>query len=299
MSRVEIVEVGPRDGFQNIGPFIPTSNKLGFICDLSLAGVRRIEATSFVSSRAIPQLADAREVLGGALKIDGLITQVLVPNSRNGQKALLAGARFLSYVVSVSESHNRANVLRSPADSLSDFQNLRSLAPNGTRMRFNVATAFHCPFEGTVAVESVLRIVHRALETWPDAEICLCDTTGRGEPLQVAALFKEAMLAFPAASAWAMHAHDTFGHGLENACAAYEEGVRIFDAAIGGLGGCPYAPGASGNVATEKLVRCFEERGIQTGLDLARLEPIAAVARALPGANCETLNRSLEGSRSI
>lgn len=285
MTAVQIVEVGPRDGFQNIGPFIPTETKIAMIRDLAAAGLRRMEVTSFVSPRAIPQLADAAEVLADVLARGTLLPQVLVPNARYGHKAIEAGARFLSYVISISESHSRSNVRATPDDALADYVRLVAEAPAGIRMRINLATAFHCPFEGMTPPGAVLSMLGRALEVRPDAEVCLCDTTGRGEPAQVAALFRAAMTAHPEVSAWAMHAHDTYGHATANVRAAYEEGVCIFDAAIGGLGGCPYAPGASGNVATEDVVRLFQALDVKTGVDLAALAPIAIAATSLPGAN--------------
>ena len=286
MTAVQIVEVGPRDGFQNIGPFIPTETKIAVIRELAAAGVKRMEITSFVSPRAIPQLADAGEVLADVLAQGRVVPQVLVPNARYGQKAITAGARFLSYVISVSESHSRSNVRATPDEALADYARLVAQAPDGLRMRFNLATAFHCPFEGVTPASAVLAILGHALEICPDAEICLCDTTGRGEPAQVAELFEAAMARFPAVSAWAMHAHDTYGHGTANVRASYDQGVRVFDSAIGGLGGCPYAPGASGNVATEDLVSLFQDYGVETGVDLVALAPIAAAVQALPGANC-------------
>ncbi|MGA0542598.1 hydroxymethylglutaryl-CoA lyase [Neotabrizicola sp. VNH66] len=294
MTSVQIVEVGPRDGFQNIGPFIPTETKIAMIRGLAAAGVRRMEITSFVSPRAIPQLADAAEVLANVLAQGAVLPQVLVPNARYGHKAIEAGARFLSYVISVSESHSRSNVRVGPNEALADYARLVAEAPAGIRMRLNLATAFHCPFEGMTPATAVLDLLGRALEVRPDAEVCLCDTTGRGTPDQVAALFDSVMTAFPEVSTWAMHAHDTYGHGRVNVRAAYERGVRIFDSAIGGLGGCPYAPGASGNVATEDIVRLFQNCGVETGMDLAALLPLGAAAAALPGANCSHIPANTE-----
>lgn len=296
MSSVQIVEVGPRDGFQNIGPFIPTEVKIAMIHDLAGAGLKRMEVTSFVSPRAIPQLSDAEVVLADTLAQGKILPQVLVPNARYGLKALEAGADFLSYVFSISESHNRSNVRTSPEESLADYARLVAELPAGTRMRLNLATSFDCPFEGRTPAGRVLEFLERAFEIMPEAEICLCDTTGRGEPDQVGELFANAMERCPEVAAWAMHAHDTYGRGSENVLAAYRSGVRIFDAAIGGLGGCPYAPGASGNVATEDVVRLFGEMGVQTGVDAEALIPIARRAAALPGANAGShCLRSLAG----
>ena len=180
MTSVQIVEVGPRDGFQNIGPFIPTETKIAMIRGLAAAGVRRMEITSFVSPRAIPQLADAAEVLANVLAQGAVLPQVLVPNARYGHKAIEAGARFLSYVISVSESHSRSNVRVGPNEALADYARLVAEAPAGIRMRLNLATAFHCPFEGMTPATAVLDLLGRALEVRPNAEGCLCDPTGRG-----------------------------------------------------------------------------------------------------------------------
>jgi hydroxymethylglutaryl-CoA lyase len=301
MTSVQIVEVGPRDGFQNIGPFIPTETKIAMIRDLTAAGLRRMEVTSFVSPRAIPQLADAAEVLADVLAQGATMPQVLVPNARYGQKAIDAGARFLSYVISVSERHSRSNVRATPHEALADYARLVAEAPAGVRMRINLATAFHCPYEGMTQPAAVLTLLGRSLEICPDAEVCLCDTTGRGTPAQVAALFEAAMTAYPEVSAWAMHAHDTYGHGTANVRAAYDRGVRIFDSAIGGLGGCPYAPGASGNVATEEVVRLFGDCGVETGVDLAALMPLANAASSLPGVkwSCSTVAAEAGAARLV
>lgn len=299
MSAVQIVEVGPRDGFQNIGPFIPTQTKIAMIRDLAAAGLKRMEVTSFVSARAIPQLCDAPEVLADTLAQAKTLAQVLVPNARYGLKALEAGATFLSYVFSISESHNRSNVRASPEESLADYARLVDGLPAGTRMRLNLATSFDCPFEGRTPAARVLEFLERGFEIMPEAEICLCDTTGRGEPDQVGELFAQAMERCPEVAAWAMHAHDTYGRGADNVLAAHASGVRIFDAAIGGLGGCPYAPGASGNVATEDVVRLFHDMGVQTGVDAEALLPIARRAAALPGANAGSRCLRADGARPL
>ena len=280
---VEIVEVGPRDGLQGIGPFVPTEAKLALVARLHAAGLGRIEIGSFVSATALPQLRDTPELLGLALARPGLVPQVLVPTERRGREALAAGARALAYVLSVSDAHNRANVRRSPADSADDYARLAAALPAGARMRLNLATAFDCPFAGRIAPAAVLDLLDRLVPVLPAAEICLCDTTGRADPAHVAALFEAAQARFPGA-AFAFHAHDTYGLGTANVHAAFERGIRVFDASVAGLGGGPFAPGATGNVATEDLAWMFARRGVATGIDLAALLAVARDAAALPGA---------------
>lgn len=282
---VEIVEVAPRDGFQPIGPWIPTATKADYIRRLAAAGLRRIEIGSFVSASAIPQLRDTAELLEVAAKLPGLRPQVLVPTAKRARDAVAAGARFLVYVLSASEAHNQSNVRRSVAESAEDYARMLDALPDGVELRINLATAFDCPFDGRMAVEPVLALIARLAALRPDVEICLCDTTGRATPDHVAELSAAAMAACPEVRAWAYHAHDTYGMGLASTYAAWQAGVRIFDAAAGGLGGCPFAPGATGNVATEDVVWMFERMGLTTGVNLAALLPIAADAAALPGAS--------------
>ena len=284
-ASVEIVEVAPRDGFQPIGPWIPTETKIAFLRRLAAAGLRRIEIGSFVSAAAVPQLRDTAELLAAASELPGLRPQVLVPTARRGRDAVAAGARFLVYVLSVSESHNRSNVRRSPAESAEDYARLLDGLPAGVEVRINLATAFDCPFEGRVPVGAAIDLIGRLVALRPDVEVCLCDTTGRATPDHVAQLSAASAASFPRVAAWAYHAHDTYGLGLATTYAAYREGVRVFDAAAGGLGGCPFAPGATGNVATEDVVWMFERMGVATGVDLDALLPVAREAAALPGAS--------------
>jgi hydroxymethylglutaryl-CoA lyase len=282
MSSVEIVEVGPRDGFQPIGPFIPTEQKLAIIQGCLAAGLRRIEAGAFVGPAAVPQMADAEAVLAGTEAMPGLDAQMLVPNPRHARRALQAGARHLVYVISVSEAHNRSNVRRSPAESVAEFAGLLPEL-QGIALRMNIATAFDCPFDGRVDEAATLALVGQLAALRPDAEFCLCDTTGRADPAHVAGLHAACAAKFPQVAAWAFHGHDTYGLGLANIQAAYGAGVRVFDAAIAGLGGCPFAPGATGNVATEDAAWMFGRMGIETGIDLQALLPVALEAAALPG----------------
>ncbi|MCG7364294.1 hydroxymethylglutaryl-CoA lyase [Roseomonas sp. ACRSG] len=282
---VEIVEVAPRDGFQPIGPWIPTETKAAFLRRLAAAGLRRIEIGSFVSPTAVPQLRDTADLLEVAARLPGLRPQVLVPTARRAREAVQAGARFLVYVLSASEAHNQSNVRRSVAESVEDYARLLDALPGDVELRINLATAFDCPFDGRMAVGPVLELVRRLVAMRPDVEICLCDTTGRATPDHVAQLCAAAAACCPQVANWAYHAHDTYGLGLATTYAAYQEGVRVFDAAAGGLGGCPFAPGATGNVATEDVVWMFERMGTDTGVSLEALLPVAQDAAALPGAS--------------
>lgn len=281
---VTLVEVGPRDGFQGIGPFIPTERKIAFVEGLVAAGLRRIEIGSFVSPKALPQLADTPEVLKACDRFPELDPQVLVPSERWGRTAVEAGARRLVFVLSVSEAHNRSNVRRHPLESAEELGRLVDAIPAEVEVRVAIATAFDCPFEGRVRDEDALALIDRVAPLRRNAELCLCDTTGRADPAHVGDLFAAAMERLPEVEGWAFHAHDTYGLGLANVHAAYVQGVRLFDASFGGLGGCPFAPGATGNVATEDVVWMFERMGVRTGIDLDRLLPLAREAAEIPGA---------------
>ena len=265
---VEIVEVGPRDGFQGIGPFIPTETKIRLLERLAAAGLRRIEIGSFVSASAVPQLRDTAEVLAAADCLPGLTAQVLVPSERRGREAVAAAARQLLFVLSVSEAHNRNNVQRHPLESVAEYERLLAAIPSDVAMRLDIATAFDCPFTGRVPQDAALALLDRLVPLRPDAEICLCDTTGRADPDHVESLVAACRARFPDVAAWALHPHDTYGLGLANVHAAFRQGVRVFDASFGGLGGCPFAPGATGNVATEDVVWMFERMEVSTGIDL-------------------------------
>ena len=283
--KVEIVEVAPRDGFQPIGPFIPTERKVEMIAAAHAAGLRRMEVGAFVSPRALPQMRDAAEVLAGIAHLSELDAQVLVPNARGVELALAAGARHIGYVLSVSEAHNRSNVRRSVAESAEEYRNILAALPGGVRLRLNLATSFDCPFDGRVPEAAVLALLETLLPARQDVEVGLCDTTGRAEPAQVEALFEAARARFPVPTGWAFHGHDTYGLGLANVAAARRAGVKVFDAAFGGLGGCPFAPGATGNVATEDVAWMFARMGVETGIDLDALLDVASQAALLPGAS--------------
>jgi hydroxymethylglutaryl-CoA lyase len=281
---VNVVEVGLRDGLQRVAPFVPTEIKIQLLNRLYAAGVRRAEVSSFVNPNAVPQLADAAQVLEAANQLTGFDPQVLVPSLRQAEAAMAAGARHLAFVLSVSEPHNLANVRRSPTRSIEDYRALVQHVPAHARIRVNLATAFDCPFSGAVDPESTLEIIGRVGAIREDVEIALCDTTGRITPDAVSSLTSAALKRFPAIGSWAFHGHDTYGLGVANALAAWHAGIRIFDASFGGLGGCPFAPGATGNVATEDLVWTFHRMGVDTGLDLEAMVDAALLAVALPGA---------------
>jgi hydroxymethylglutaryl-CoA lyase len=280
-----IVEVGPRDGFQSITEKIPTQSKIALIESLHAAGVRRMEATAFVSPKAVPQLSDATDILAAAQALPGLDVQVLVPNMRNAERALAVGSRHIAFVVSVSPRHNISNVRRTPQASVAEYSNIvAALRPN-TKIRLNLATAFDCPFAGAVPVKATLDLLGMLVPLAPDAEICLCDTTGRVTPDRIRSLFDCARGRFPQVAHWAYHGHDTYGLGVANALAAWEAGVPVIDASFAGLGGCPFAPGATGNVATEDIVWTFEQMGIHCGIDLDQLMAAARQGAALPSAS--------------
>ena len=235
-------------------------------------------------STAVPQPADAPEIVAAMRALPGLDAQVLVPTVKQAERALQAGAQHLAFVLSVSESHNRGNVRRSPAESAEEYGRIVQLLPRTMPIRLNVATAFDCPHEGQVAADATLRLLDRLVPLAPHAEIALCDTTGRVTPNRVRALFATAFELLPHVKAWAFHGHDTYGQGTTNTFAAWKAGVRAFDASVAGLGGCPFAPGATGNVATEDLLWMFEGMGVATGVDLSALVAVAIEVENLPGA---------------
>ena len=278
-----ICEVAPRDGFQSIADPLPTDEKIAIIRALAEAGCPRIEFGSFVSPKAIPQMADIAAIAAAVRDVPARLS-ALVPNVRGAENALAAGVEEVVYVFSVSEAHNRNNVRQSVDQSLEGLETVKAALPASVRLRVDLGTSFDCPFDGTVPRAAVLDAVSSVAAIAPEAEIALCDTTGRANPFEVAARFSAAM-AIGAASGngWAFHGHDTYGQGVANALAAWSVGVRVFDTAAAGLGGCPFAPGATGNTATEDLVFAFNEGGLDTGIDLAALLAVADRIAALPG----------------
>jgi hydroxymethylglutaryl-CoA lyase len=209
---------------------------------------------------------------------------VLVPNQRYCDKAIAAGANFVSFVLSVSEKHNMSNVRRTPWESVDEYARLAASLPKGIGLRVNLATAFDCPFEGAISPEQVMAMLAQVVSIRPEAEVALCDTTGRATPDRVGTLFAEALEQFPTVASWAFHGHDTYGLGLANVLAAHAAGARVIDASFAGLGGCPFAPGATGNVATEDVVWTFHEMGISTGINLGRLLDVTEDGVRIPGA---------------
>ncbi|GAA0808356.1 hydroxymethylglutaryl-CoA lyase [Spirilliplanes yamanashiensis] len=275
MSFVSIREVGPRDGLQNEDP-VPADAKVRLLDALSATGVRRIEAVSFVHPKAIPQMADADEVWARSRHDPDVRYSALVPNTRGAQRALAAGFREIEVVVSASDTHNRKNLNRSTDESLDDIAQLVPLihAAGGT-VEVIVATSFGCPYEGDVPPERVGSIVERVRADGAD-RIAFGDTTGMGTPRRVRDLLS-------VVTPDLLHFHNTRGTGLANILTALNLGVTEFDASVGGLGGCPYAPGASGNVATEEVVHMLHDMGYETGIDLDALIAAAALAQEIVG----------------
>ncbi|SDK64480.1 hydroxymethylglutaryl-CoA lyase [Billgrantia gudaonensis] len=287
-ERVAIVEVAPRDGFQSIRDPLPTADKRRCIEALLDAGVTRLEIGSFVSPKAIAQMADTGDLVAAFADRPGVRLSALVPNLKGAELALAHGIREVVYVVSVSESHNRSNVRRSPDESLEDLGRVieRLRQTDGTRLRLDLGTSFDCPFEGTVAWQSVDRVLGKALELAGDLplEVALCDTTGRASPYQVADHFTRLRERHVRPGLdWAFHGHDTFGMGVANALFAIHHGATAVDSACAGLGGCPFAPGATGNTATEDLIHALHGGGVETGIDLPTLLEAADRIAALPG----------------
>jgi hydroxymethylglutaryl-CoA lyase len=280
-SRISLREVGPRDGLQNEDP-VPTDAKVELIDALSMTGVRRIEAVSFVHPKAIPQMADADEVWKRIHRNDSVRYSALVPNLRGAQRALDAGFNEIEVVVSASDTHNRKNVNRSTEESLDDIAGLIASAHEaGATVQVIVSTAWGCPYEGDVPVERVVAVASRAARDGADG-ISFGDTTGMATPSRVQRVvgqFRSAHADMPLN----LHFHNTRGTGLANVLTALELGVDDFDASVGGLGGCPYAPGATGNVATEELVHMVEDMGVATGVDLEAMIDAAATAERIVG----------------
>jgi hydroxymethylglutaryl-CoA lyase len=284
-TTILISEVGPRDGLQSVKATMPTVDKLRWISALYAAGLREIEVGSFVPARLLPQLADTAEVVAHALTLPGLTVLALVPNLRGAEAALAAGVHKITVPVSASPAHSMANVRKSPQAMVEELRLIdalrRSTAPQ-VGLEAAISTAFGCTLQGAVPEDEVIRLAVQCAGAGAD-DVGLSDTTGHANPAQVRRLFMR-LRAEIGDKAGAAHMHNTRGLGLANCLAAYEAGVRTFDASLGGLGGCPYAPGASGNVVTEDLVFMFEAMGIATGIDLARLIAARAPLQAgLPG----------------
>ncbi len=279
-------EVGLRDGLQSVATFVETADKLDWIRREAAAGVAEIEVTSYVPPKLLPQFVDAEAVTTESLRIPGLTVAALVPNSRGAQRGLELGVHKINFVMSVSETHNMKNVRRSREESLADFRNMAGLAraqPEATRpvLCGGLATALGCSYEGDVPVADVVRYAVALAEAGAD-ELIIPDTVGYANPALVRRVFK-AVLAEVGALPVAAHFHDTRGTGLANLLAALDCGVRAFDASLGGLGGCPFAPGATGNIVMEDAAYMLESMGVDTGIDLAALLEVREVLRrAIP-----------------
>lgn len=273
-ERVTIVEVGPRDGLQNEKSAIATADKLALIGKLAEAGLSRIEATAFVSPRWVPQMADHEAVMRGLARRADVVFSALVPNEKGAEAALAAGAQALAVFTAASESFCRKNTNCTIAESIARFRPVIALAERaGVPVRGYVSCALDCPYEGAISSEAVAAVSAELLELGCN-EIALSDTLGRGTPERTQAMVEAALMRAPAAML-AGHFHDTSGQAIANIEAAWQLGLRVFDGAVGGTGGCPYAPGAAGNLATERLAAHFAAKGIATGIELAALQRVA------------------------
>jgi len=278
IDRLFIQEVAVRDGFQIEPRFIPTEDKIRLVNTLSRTGLAKIEVTSFTSPKAIPALADAEVVMSEIERVPGVVYAALVPNARGCERALACGVDEINVFMSASASHNLANLRMTPEQSLAQFRAIVAQVGDSATLNASLSTAFGCPFEGAVPQERVLQRVGEFADMGMQG-VSLCDTTGMANPAQVAQLCEAVMARWPELTI-TVHFHDTRGMGLANALAAWQTGIRHFDASLGGLGGCPYAPGASGNVCTEDLVHMFQAMGCETGVDL---DALLAAAATLPG----------------
>jgi hydroxymethylglutaryl-CoA lyase len=289
MSDIDVLvsEVGPRDGLQNTKQFMPTEYKKQWISAAAAAGIREIEVCSFVPARLIPQMVDAHDVVAHALGLSGLTVAALAPNLKGAERAIAAGAHKITLPISVSKSHSLANVRRTPDEAVAEARRiceLRDRLPASRRPKIEagLSTVFGCTIEGPVSEDEVVRLALACAEAGCD-EVGLADTTGYANPEQIRRVFRKVRAAIGERLGGA-HLHNTRGLGLANVVAALEIGVRTFDSSLGGLGGCPFAPGASGNIVTEDLVFMLEAMGLKTGIDLDRLIRVREiVAAGIPG----------------
>lgn len=272
-QHIDIVEVGPRDGFQNLCAFLPSEKKLEFIEGMIQAGVRHMQITSFVSPKAIPQMKDAADIATICLdKYPDLDLFALVPNLKGAQRAAELGMKKVSNVISLSATHNQANIRRTHEESFAELQRIFDTLPDMT-VTVDVATAFGCPFEGRLSEQSLVDLLGRAREIGVK-EFTLCDTTGMADPAQVRSVVQRVRRDFPDC-AFEVHIHDTRNMGMTCTLAAIESGITAVQSTLGGLGGCPFAPGASGNTATEDLVYMLHCMGYHTGIDFEALLALA------------------------
>jgi hydroxymethylglutaryl-CoA lyase len=283
-TQVSIREVGPRDGLQNEAGWVPTGQKIALINALANTGLKRIEAVSFVHPKAIPQMRDAAEVIAGIERVSGVNYSAIVPNAAGARRAVAAAMDEVEIFLSASESHNRKNVRMSVAESLAAAQEIAQILGEA-KMPFDavISTAFGCPYEGDVPVERVMWVAEKLLELTPTpVRITLGDTTGMANPVLVDRITGEFQARFPGRTL-SLHFHNTRGSGLANVLAGLQRGVTHYDSSLGGLGGCPYAPGATGNITTEDLVNMLHDMGISTGIDLEKLLECARLAQDYVG----------------
>ena len=282
MQRLYIQEVVTRDGFQAESSFIPSADKIALINRLSLAGYAKIEVTSFTSPKAIPMLADAEEVMSKIERVPGVEYTVLIPNLKGAERALRVGVDEFNLVMSVSETHNQSNLRMTRADSAKALGDVIRLAHDAkVAVNVSLSTSFGCPMSGMTPLSELMHwIDHFANEGVRG--ISICDTTGMANPQHVKEVCEQAQSKYPAME-WTLHFHNTRGMGLANALAAVEVGINRFDSSLGGLGGCPYAPGATGNVCTEELVHMFDLMGYNTNINLDLLLECSAQLRDLVG----------------
>ncbi|HEY3367586.1 MAG TPA: hydroxymethylglutaryl-CoA lyase [Symbiobacteriaceae bacterium] len=277
-KRVEIVEVGPRDGFQNVREWIPTAVKVEMVNRLSRTGIRELQVTSFVHPRAVPQLRDAEEVLSQVERLPGIIYEALVPNVKGAERAIAAGVDKIKLMLSVTDSHSLANANATTEEALARLEPVAALAhEHGVALCGGLAAALGCPYEGFPPAEGLAWVVDRYLSLNVH-DIVVSDTSGMANPVLVYDRLSRLRDRYPQVS-FGLHLHDTRRMAAANVLAALQAGITRFDGAVGGLGGCPYCPDASGNIATEDLVHMLHEMGIETGVDLEALMEVARYAR--------------------
>ena len=277
---VHVVEVGPRDGLQNEATPIPTADKIAFVNDLSAAGLPTVEVTSFVNPAAVPQLADATDVLSGIEQRQGVRYLVLVPNERGLDRAIQAGADSIAVFAAATEGFSRANLRASIDDAFTRFEAVARRATDlGIYVRGYVSVALTCPFDGPVEPADATKVAQRLFDIGC-AEVALADTIGTAKPVQVDALLSHALRTLPV-DRIALHLHDTSGHALANVDVGLAAGIRIFDSAAGGLGGCPFAPGAPGNLSTESLIGYLHDGGYVTGVDVQKVHSASVSIKRL------------------
>ncbi len=286
MDKVELVEVGPRDGVQNIPQYVPTETKVALIKALIAAGFKRMEIGSFVSPKAIPQMRDMEDVVKQLGPIPGIRGMVLVPNAKGAERALAAGIKDIEFVISMSDAHNMSNVRRPTKASIEDLKTTLTEIDPGKQLkiRIGLATSFHCPFAATMDETAVLATIESIVALRDGFELALSDTTGMALPHHVKSLSAKAIKTFGKHATFTFHGHDTAGFGIANVLAAMDAGIRSFDGSVGGLGGCPFAPGATGNISSEDMVYLFARMGVETGIDLDKLFLAGDIAVKLPGA---------------